>query len=95
MLTEVIGKTAMLEQTAEECIELAHACLKLSRHNRGENKVYKSVEDMYANLCEEMADVYICIDELIDSDIVSKELVNIEISRKKERMKRRLSDKEY
>ena len=31
MLQEVIGTPAMLEQTAEECVELAHACMKLAR----------------------------------------------------------------
>jgi len=66
MLIEKIGKTAMLEQTAEECIELAHACLKLARYYRAENKVYgKTEEEMLDNLAEEMADVEICIDEIV------------------------------
>ena len=50
MLHEIIGTPAMLEQTAEECIEMAHACLKLARYMRGENKVYKTIEEMYSNL---------------------------------------------
>ena len=66
MLIEKIGKSAMLEQTAEECVELAHACLKLARYYRGENKVYGKTEDeMIDNLAEEMADVDICFNEML------------------------------
>lgn len=66
MLIEKIGKSAMLEQTAEECAELAHACLKLARYYRNENKVYgKSEEEMIKNLAEEIADVDICICEIL------------------------------
>ena len=43
MLHEIIGTPAMLEQTAEECVEMAHACLKMARYMRGENKVYKTI----------------------------------------------------
>ena len=66
MLLEKIGKSAMLEQTAEECVELAHACLKLARYYRGENKVYgKTEEELLDNLAEEMADVDICFNEML------------------------------
>ena len=66
MLLEKIGKPAMLEQTAEECVELAHACLKLARYYRGENKVYgKTEEELLDNLAEEMADVDICFNEML------------------------------
>ena len=94
MLTEVIGRTAMLEQTAEECIELAHACLKLARHERGENKVHKSLDEMNDNLCEEMADVVICFNELMDSNIISSDCLNLKINEKIDRMERRLSGKD-
>lgn len=43
MLAEAIGTPAMLEQTAEECVELAQSCLKLARLMRGENPVHKSL----------------------------------------------------
>ena len=33
-IVDRIGKPAMLEQTAEECAELAHACLKEARRLR-------------------------------------------------------------
>lgn len=67
MLIEKIGKPAMLEQTAEECVELAHACLKLARYYRGENKVYgKTKGELLDNIVEEMADVDICICEILN-----------------------------
>lgn len=92
MLTEVIGKPAILEQTAEECIELAHACLKLARYLRGENQVYKYVGDIYSNLSEEIADVYICVNELLEAGIISNESIDSNISYKLERMKKRLKE---
>ena len=94
MLQEVIGTPAMLEQTAEECIELAHACLKLARYLRGENKVYKTKEEIYSNLSEEIADVYICIDELLEAGVISQESIDSDIMTKLERMRKRLEEDE-
>ena len=94
MLQEVIGTPAMLEQTAEECVELSHACLKLARYLRGENKVYKTKEEIYSNLSEEIADVYICIDELLEAGIVSQESIDSNIMTKLERMGKRLEEDE-
>ena len=66
MFIKKIGKPAMLEQTAEECVEFAHACLKLARYYHNENKVYgESEEELLDNLVEEMADVEICIGEIL------------------------------
>ena len=92
MLQEVIGTPAMLEQTAEECIELAHACLKLARYLRGENRVYKTKEEIYSNLSEEIADVYICIDELLEAGVIFHESIDSNIMTKLERMRKRLEE---
>ena len=92
MLHEVIGTPAMLEQTAEECIELAHACLKLARYIRGENDTHKDINDIYDNLSEELADVNICVDELLDAEIVSTGSIDSYITAKNERMIKRLSE---
>ena len=51
---EKYGEDYMLRQLAEECLECAHAALKLIRARRGETPV--SVEDATAKLVEEMAD---------------------------------------
>ena len=60
-IVEKIGVPALLEQTAEECCELAQACLKMTRKLRDENPTPKSIEDIRDNLVEEMADVALCI----------------------------------
>ena len=91
LLIEVIGKPAMLEQTAEECSELAQACLKLARYMRGENKVYKTEEELLDDLHEEIADVKVCLSELYDH-IVDIDRVNFNLYLKSERMKDRLKE---
>lgn len=63
-----IGLPAMLEQTAEECAELAHACLKEARRLRGENPTPCAEEECKAAIMEEMADVALCLDMLDNSD---------------------------
>lgn len=56
-----IGLPAALEQCAEECSELAQACLKLSRKLRDENPTPKSRDEIVESLEEEIADVLNCI----------------------------------
>lgn len=91
-LVDYIGEPALLEQMAEECNELAFACLKLARFLRGENKVHgRSVEDLKRNIEEEMADVSVALDELYSSGIVVPENVFRWESSKRERMMERLS----
>lgn len=92
MLIEKIGKSAMLEQTAEECVELAHACLKLARYYRGENKVYgRSEEEMLNNIIEEMADVKLCINEILSGFDMFKEFDDW-ILKKESRLHKRLEE---
>lgn len=62
---EKIGLPALLEQCAEECAELAHACLKTARIYRGENPTPASFKDCRINLEEEMADVTLTIGTII------------------------------
>jgi NTP pyrophosphatase (non-canonical NTP hydrolase) len=91
MLIEKIGKPAMLEQTAEECAELTQASLKLARYYRDENKVHgKTKEEMIDNLTEEMADVSICLSELLLGDEKLPTLYNSYVQEKMERMCKRL-----
>ena len=95
MLHEIIGTPAMLEQTAEECVEMAHACLKLARHMRGENKVHKTIDEMYSNLSEEIADVSICMSELLSAGVISYETLDSDIIAKKERTQKRIQNDLY
>ncbi len=56
-LVENIGEAAMYEQLAEECVELAHACLKKARKLRGENPTPMEIEKIDENVIEEYTDV--------------------------------------
>lgn len=88
MLIEKIGIPAMLEQTAEECTELAQACLKLARHHRGENPTFKDESDLIDNLHEEVADVILCLDELT----LDEGQLDAFIGYKKDRMRERFKE---
>ena len=92
-LEDYIGKPALLEQTAEECVELAHACLKLARKMRGKNLTPKTEQECIDSLVEEMADVSICIEQIVfESNIISNEaLESVEIQ-KYERMVKRIKE---
>ena len=94
MLAEVIGKAAMLEQTAEECMELGKACLKYARYIRGENKVYNPLDDIIHGLHEEIADVLICIEELGSVDDISQSYIDTMVLYKKKRMVERMQESE-
>ena len=94
-LIDIIGAPAMLEQTAEEAVEVAKAALKLARFMRGENKVHgKTEEELYENLAEEMADVYICFYEVQRSLIDVGKVLDWEAAKTK-RMTERLKEDGY
>lgn len=69
-IVEEIGLPAVLEQTAEECMEFGHACLKLARKMRGENPTPAQSIDILKNICEEAADVDVCIHALIREHVI-------------------------
>lgn len=91
-IVEQIGVPALLEQTAEECCELAQACLKMARKLRDENPTPKSIEDIREGLVEEMADVELCLLEIMHTTelTTSMEVADME-SKKMRRWYDRLS----
>ena len=56
-IRELIPEAALYEQLAEECSELAQACLKKARKLRNENYTPKTMEEINENLEEEYTDV--------------------------------------
>ena len=56
-IRELVPEAALYEQLAEECNELAQACLKKARKLRDENYTPKTMEEIDANLEEEYTDV--------------------------------------
>lgn len=86
MMIEVIGEAATYELLAEECIELAHAALKMARVKRGENPTLATEEKVKKSIVEEWMDVNICAEDL---DLP----LNLDIYEEKtERFKRRCAD---
>ena len=90
MLIERIGEPAALELLAEECTELAHAALKLARAERGENPTPMQMEECYAAVIEEWADVIICMGELADRDWNNSDEFDRIYEEKLDRMRKRL-----
>ncbi len=60
-ITNILSPPAVLEQAAEECVELAHACLKMARYLRAENPTPRTLHEVVTNLQEETADVTLLI----------------------------------
>lgn len=88
-----IGVPATLELCAEECVELAHAALKMARKLRGENPTPKSMDDIIECLTEELGDVQINIDKILEYGIVPKADVDAVKEFKRKRWEDRLREK--
>lgn len=86
-----IGQAALLEQTAEECSELAQAALKMARAMRGENPTPKPIEELKNNLNEEAADVRLCIQTILNAGLIDKKIVSIVMQEKRKRWEERLN----
>lgn len=62
---EILGKQTLLFQTQEECGELIKAIAKYNR-TRGIGQRTETTEEIaYKNLIKELADVEICLEQLI------------------------------
>lgn len=66
-VSDILPKTEILAQLAEEASELAQAALKLRRALDGTNPTPKSVVECEANLIEEFADISNVVDALCDA----------------------------
>ena len=74
-IIDTIGLPAVLEQLAEECSELAQASLKYARLLRGDNPTPKTEQECLEALTEEIADVDLCISELMMEGLVDSNKV--------------------
>lgn len=59
-----LSEASLYEQLAEECVELAHACLKKSRKLRDENSTPLSDKKIDIAIVEEFTDVMVACDML-------------------------------
>ena len=92
---DIIGISALLEQTAEECNELAKACLKLSRKFRNENPTPLTFDEIMDNLNEE----FVCFDlpvidkeELRQANIIDPQTIESIYATKEKRWYERLKE---
>lgn len=90
-IAEKIGRPAALEQAAEECAELSQACLKLSRKLRGENSTPVDMMSLLDSICEEIADVQVCIEVIKSSGLINTKYIDKNRELKTERWKKRLN----
>lgn len=67
-IKEQLSEAALYEQLAEECCELAHACLKKARLLRGENPTPITSYDIDCMVEEEYTDVSV-VSSLLDIDV--------------------------
>jgi len=89
-ILEQTGEAAVLEQTAEECAELAYACLKMARKLRAESPTPAAEAEICESIHEELADLMTCVDVLINIPwINTKKVQEIQI-RKARRWKERI-----
>lgn len=58
-IRERVPAATLYEQLAEECVELAHAALKMARYLRGENPTPLTEEQIRDSLAEEASDVHL------------------------------------
>ena len=91
-IIDTIGLPAVLEQLAEECSELAQASLKYARLLRGENPTPKTRQECLEALTEEIADVDLCISELMMEGLVDSNKVIDIIDQKGNRWHKRIQE---
>ena len=93
-IREILDKTEILAQLAEEAAELAQAALKLRRAIDGKNPTPKSIAECEAAMEEEIADVELC---LLQIGFASDDHINTQaliMCSKEERWLSRLRKKE-
>ena len=90
---EELGTPAVLEMCAEECVELAHACLKLARKMRNDNPTPKSYDECKAALAEEMGDLYLSMRLVTETGLISHESIESWALEKQTRMYQRLVER--
>lgn len=71
---------AQYEGLAEECVELAHAALKMARIYRGEDPTPADIVEVGEKIYEEIADVLLCIKVLglDDADLAHRQLQKLD-----------------
>ena len=91
-ISELLSKEAILEQCAEECVELAHACLKMARKLRGENHTPKTEDEIYNELVEEIGDVLLSSHVVVEALEIPHEAIDSMYMTKENRWLKRINE---
>lgn len=91
-ILDQIGEAALLEGAAEECAELAHACLKMARKLRGENPTPVGEAWIAASVRTELADLLTYADVLLCLPWMAPEKVEEIKAEKMSRWGKRIDD---
>lgn len=91
-ISELIPTPALLEQCAEECTELAQACLKMARKLRGENPTPKTEDEIRNELVEEIADVLLSSHVVVEALTIPYEAIDAMYMVKEDRWKKRINE---
>lgn len=87
-----LSRSALLENLAEECVELAHAALKEARRLRGENPTPATAEECQKALVEESADVLNMLDIATRLEIIDGKEMALYMAQKMVRFIERLKE---
>ena len=90
-INEILDKTEILAQLAEEASELSQAALKLRRAIDGKNPTPRSISECEAALDEEIADVELCLCQLGFASDAHANIQALTMSRKEGRWLSRLN----
>lgn len=91
-IRDQIPEEELLAQLAEEATELAHAALKMRRVVDGKNPTPVRLSEAWANLQEEISDVFLCLTVLEINPVDQEYLVSMQ--KKLDRWVGRLREKE-
>ena len=91
-INDEITIPALLEHVAEECVELAQACLKLARYLRGENPVGATEGELTEKLLEEIADVLNMLNVMRDKELWDNKRIAGYMAEKMKRWEKRLNE---
>ena len=87
-IREKLSDKARLMQLGEECAELSAVIFKLFRKTETDNPTPKSLEEVHANLIEEIEDVVLCI-SVISEYLRDRKIYESKLMRWVERVKER------
>lgn len=89
-ISDFLSSKEILCQLAEEAAELSQAALKLRRAIDGQNPTPKTYDECKVRLCEEVADVLVCLEDTDLLDGTDLDMIDVFLTTKHDRWLSRL-----